>query len=327
MLTPLGYSIVEADSGTAALRCVMAQDFAVILLDVRMPIMDGFETAAHIRQRRQSEMTPIIFITAHGSDEIVNTDLYAEGAVDFIFAPVPPNELRAKVSVFANLFTKAASLPPGREEVQTSADQLRLLTDAAPIGIFQTDADDRYVYTNPRWTEITGIPPRRRLGRTGTRSSARPGAAGAITELPDEQIERGRALPAVRDSACRARRLAIVLVDLGVDPGRRRWHGGLGRNARRRHRRRPRARGRTGAAQRRGAVPPHRRDDDGGHLAASTPRAARPSSTMRWRGCSRRPSEEMQGRLTFDYCCDDVELNHARPPSTAVAPASASSTR
>ena len=88
MLAPLGYSIVEADSGLAALRCVMAQDFAVILLDVRMPIMDGFETAALIRLRRQSEMTPIIFITAHETDEIVGTDRYAEGAVDFIFAPV-----------------------------------------------------------------------------------------------------------------------------------------------------------------------------------------------------------------------------------------------
>ena len=134
VLLPLGYSIVEADSGLAALRCIMAHDFAVILLDVRMPIMDGFETAALIRQRKQSEMTPIIFITAHGKDEIVNTDLYAEGAVDFIFAPVPPDELRAKVSVFANLFTKAEELARRAREVQTSADQLRLLTDAAPSG-------------------------------------------------------------------------------------------------------------------------------------------------------------------------------------------------
>ena len=157
VLLPLGYAIVEADSGIAALRRVMAQDFAVILLDVRMPIMDGFETAALIRQRRQSEMTPIIFITAHGKDEIVTTDLYAEGAVDFIFAPVPPHELRAKVSVFANLFTKANELAAGARAVQTSADRLRLLTDAAPIGIFQTDTENRYVYTNPRWSEITGI--------------------------------------------------------------------------------------------------------------------------------------------------------------------------
>ena len=65
VLAPLGYSLVEADSGRAALRCLLAQDFAVILLDVLMPGMNGFETAALIRQRRQSEMTPIIFVTAH----------------------------------------------------------------------------------------------------------------------------------------------------------------------------------------------------------------------------------------------------------------------
>jgi len=157
VLAPLGYEIVEADSGLAALRCVMVQDFAVILLDVRMPVMDGFETAALIRKRQQSEMTPIIFITAHGSDDIEQADRYADGAVDFMFAPVPPSELRAKVAVFANHFIRAELLAEQAREVQAYADQLRLLTDAAPIGIFQTDIDNRYVYTNPRWTEITGI--------------------------------------------------------------------------------------------------------------------------------------------------------------------------
>jgi diguanylate cyclase (GGDEF)-like protein len=129
VLQPLGHAIIEADSGLGALRCVMAQDFAVILLDVRMPIMDGFETAALIRKRRQSELTPIIFITAFGSDEIVHTDLYAEGAVDFMFAPVPPDELRSKVSVFANLFLKAARLALQAREMQTSSDELRLRND------------------------------------------------------------------------------------------------------------------------------------------------------------------------------------------------------
>ncbi|HVA04957.1 MAG TPA: response regulator [Acidimicrobiales bacterium] len=157
VLSPLGYSIVEADSGVAALRCVEAQDFAVILLDVRMPIMDGIETAALIRRRRQSEMTPIIFLTAHAGDETSDVDPYAAGAVDFIFAPVVPEQLRAKVSVFGSLYRNAASLAHQAREVQASADQLRLLTDAAPVGIFQTDGDNRYVYTNPRWTEITGI--------------------------------------------------------------------------------------------------------------------------------------------------------------------------
>jgi two-component system, sensor histidine kinase and response regulator len=164
VLLPLGYTIVEADSGRAALRCVMAQDFAVILLDLRMPTMGGFETAALIRLRRQSEMTPIIFITALGAEEIVS-DRYAEGAVDFLFAPVQPDELRAKVSFFANLFIKAELLAAQAREVQASADRLRLLTDAAPVGIFSTDAQNHYVYTNPRWTEITGISADEAVGR------------------------------------------------------------------------------------------------------------------------------------------------------------------
>jgi PAS domain S-box-containing protein len=185
VLSPLGYSIVEAESGIAALRCITTQDFAVILLDVRMPIMGGMETAALIRQRQQSEMTPIIFITAHGSDELVHTDRYAQGAVDFIFAPVPPDELRAKVSVFANLFSRAESLAEQAREIAASADQLRLLTDAAPIGIFQTDAESRYVYTNPRWSEITGIPRAEAMGQQWDEILASAEHAGLIAELPD----------------------------------------------------------------------------------------------------------------------------------------------
>jgi diguanylate cyclase (GGDEF)-like protein len=129
VLQPLGHTIVEADSGLAALRSIMDRDFAVILLDVRMPIMDGFETASLIRKRQQSELTPIIFITAYGSDEIVTTDLYAQGAVDFIFAPVPPEELRAKVTVFARLFLKAESLATQAREIRSSADELRVQND------------------------------------------------------------------------------------------------------------------------------------------------------------------------------------------------------
>jgi len=165
VLAPLGYTIVEADSGRAALRRLLAEDFAVILLDVRMPFMDGFETASLIRQRRQSEMTPIIFVTAFTSDEIEATDRYVEGAVDFIFAPVQPDELRAKVSVFANLFVQAEMLAAKAREVQVSVDQLRRVTDSAPIGIFETDSRNRYVYTNPRWSVIAGIPAEEAVGR------------------------------------------------------------------------------------------------------------------------------------------------------------------
>jgi diguanylate cyclase (GGDEF)-like protein len=129
VLRSLGHTIIEAESGLEALRCVMAHDFAVILLDVRMPIIDGFQTAALIRTREQSELTPIIFITAYGSDEIVTGDLYAQGAVDFIYAPVPPEELRAKVAVFANLYLKAAALARMAAEVRSSADRLRLMNN------------------------------------------------------------------------------------------------------------------------------------------------------------------------------------------------------
>jgi PAS domain S-box-containing protein len=157
ILSPLGHRIVEAVSGREALRCLLAEDFAVILLDVCMPIMDGFETAHLIRQRPRSEMTPIIFVTAHESNEVSQADHYVQGAVDFITAPFAPTELRAKVTVFGNLFLRAQELAARAQQVQTSADQLRLLTDAAPIGIFQTDAENRLVSTNPYWSEITGV--------------------------------------------------------------------------------------------------------------------------------------------------------------------------
>jgi PAS domain S-box-containing protein len=156
-LWPLGCPVVEADSGLAALRCVLVADFAVILLDVRMPNMDGFETAARIRQRRQSECTPIIFITAFGSDELTSADSYAEGAVDFMFAPVEPGVLRAKVSAFGELFKRSTRLATAVLQSDQSAAQMRALTDALPIGIFQTDAHNRYTYTNLRWSEITGV--------------------------------------------------------------------------------------------------------------------------------------------------------------------------
>jgi CheY-like chemotaxis protein len=196
ILAPLGYAIAEADSGLAALRLLMTQDFAVILLDVRMPGMDGFETAALIRLRPRSEMTPIIFITSYTREEIGDGNRFAEGAVDFIFAPVAPHELRSKVAVFANLFIKAAELAARAREVQASADQLRLLTDAAPIGIFQTDSANRFVYTNPRWSEITGISPGAALGQiwdavTGRFEIIEPGSVPRIAMVTSQVVAGG----------------------------------------------------------------------------------------------------------------------------------------
>src|ERR1700677_2556467 len=95
ILGPLGYSIVEADSGRAALCCVEAETFATILVDVRMPIMDGYATVKLIRDHSRGELTPVIFVTAFRPDEIETDLAYGNGAIEFVFTPVLPDVLRA----------------------------------------------------------------------------------------------------------------------------------------------------------------------------------------------------------------------------------------
>src|SRR6185437_3937931 len=99
ILEGLGQNVVKARSGREALRCLLDREFAVILLDVNMPDMDGLETAAMIRSRRQNADTPIIFITAF-ADEAHTAQGYSLGAVDYIFSPVVPEILQTKVGVF-----------------------------------------------------------------------------------------------------------------------------------------------------------------------------------------------------------------------------------
>ena len=103
ILEELNEDLVTVLSGEEALKQVLRNDFAVILLDVNMPRMDGFETAMLIRKRAKSMHTPIIFITAF-IDEMRSQEGYARGAVDYILAPVDPVILRAKVKVFIDLF-------------------------------------------------------------------------------------------------------------------------------------------------------------------------------------------------------------------------------
>src|SRR5215471_1304394 len=100
ILSSLGQNLVKARSGKEALRCLLHDDFAVILLDVSMPCMDGFETAALIRKRPSSELTPIIFITSISNSENNIFQGYSLGAVDYMLTPIVPDVLRTKVSVF-----------------------------------------------------------------------------------------------------------------------------------------------------------------------------------------------------------------------------------
>src|SRR6185503_12791642 len=103
-------NVVAVDSGAEALRQVLKLDFALIVLDIRMPGMDGFETAAVIRRRRRSQHTPIIFLTAAYEDASSVARGYELGAVDYILKPVEPAVLRSKVAVFVDLHNKNAEL-------------------------------------------------------------------------------------------------------------------------------------------------------------------------------------------------------------------------
>jgi signal transduction histidine kinase/response regulator RpfG family c-di-GMP phosphodiesterase len=130
VLEDLDIDIVRAYSGREALRCVLNQDFAVILLDVNMPGMDGFETAALIRQRKSSEHIPVIFITSFGDDHHIARG-YEIGAVDYIQAPVIPSVLRTKVAVFVDLYRKTAQVRRQAESLRRRAAQLQKLTAAS----------------------------------------------------------------------------------------------------------------------------------------------------------------------------------------------------
>jgi signal transduction histidine kinase len=110
ILADLGQNLVLARSGGEALRVLLQREFAVIVLDVNMPGMDGFETAVLIRQRQNSELTPIIFISAVNYSEIHLVRGYSLGAVDYILAPIVPEILRAKVSFFVDLYKKTEQL-------------------------------------------------------------------------------------------------------------------------------------------------------------------------------------------------------------------------
>ena len=119
VLADLDQNLVKAHSSAEALRCVLNRDFAVILLDVQMPEMDGFEAATLIRTRERSQHTPIIFLTAIGKTDPDVFRGYSVGAVDYLFKPFIPEILKSKVVVFVELFKM-------RERVRRQAEQLSM---------------------------------------------------------------------------------------------------------------------------------------------------------------------------------------------------------
>ncbi|HEY0249917.1 MAG TPA: response regulator, partial [Kofleriaceae bacterium] len=117
-LESLGQRIVQASSGEDALRAVLEEQFAVILMDIRMPGLDGFETLKLLRAREKSRHIPIIFLTAH-DDELNALHSYSHGAVDCLVKPFDPDALRAKVQVFVHLRQNELALQAARDELET----------------------------------------------------------------------------------------------------------------------------------------------------------------------------------------------------------------
>ena len=119
VLADLGPQLVTARSGKEALRHLLSQDFAVILLDAQMPIMDGYETARLIRERQRSRHTPIIFLTGVRTSDVNVFEGYSVGAVDYLFKPIVPEVLKFKVAVFVDLFKTRKEVEAANAELES----------------------------------------------------------------------------------------------------------------------------------------------------------------------------------------------------------------
>lgn len=157
--------LVTAQSGAGALRHLLDKDFAAILLDVKMPEMDGFETAELIRTRKRFRHTPILFLTGYRSDDHLFRG-YDLGAVDFLFKPIVPEILRSKVTVFVELARNSKLLQQQAETLARAEQRFRLLLEAAPDAMLISREDGVITLINTRTEELFGWPRELLLGRS-----------------------------------------------------------------------------------------------------------------------------------------------------------------
>jgi PAS domain S-box-containing protein len=152
VLAPLGHRVVTAASGEEALRCLLERDFAVIVMDVRMPGLDGVETVEMIKQRRRNEDVSVIFLTGAGDDGEQVTRGYSAGAIDYIVKPVDPDVLRSKVAVLLELQSKNA-------ELRESEERFRTAFEDAPIGMGLCTVEGRWLEVNAALCDLLGRSP------------------------------------------------------------------------------------------------------------------------------------------------------------------------
>ena len=162
-----GLELVKANSGNDALRLTLKRDFALVLLDVQMPDMDGFETAELMRANPKTRHLPIIFVTAGMKELQLQFQGYEMGAVDYLIKPFEPLILQSKVKVFCELYRQRRQLENNREqlevrirervaELRSSEERFRQLATHAPVGIFQLDTQGDCLYVNRSWCEMAG---------------------------------------------------------------------------------------------------------------------------------------------------------------------------
>jgi PAS domain S-box-containing protein len=188
-------TLVRAGSGAEALRHVLQDDFAVVLLDVHMPGMDGFETAELIRGRERSHETPIIFLTAAISGEISIARGYSLGAVDYLVKPFDPEMLRAKVNVFIELFRKTQQLRIQADELaDTTAFLHSVLHGATAYAIMALDLRGGILSWNEGAKRIYGYDADEVVGAANIRTLYRPEdvAGGLVDDLLENAERDGR---------------------------------------------------------------------------------------------------------------------------------------
>ncbi len=169
MLEPLGQEVIQASSGKEALRHLLREEFALVLLDVQMPVLDGYEVAELVRTREKSRAVPIIFLTAIHRDERLVARAYTVGAVDYILKPIEPEILRSKVLVFIELYQKSQIIKRQAEELRRAtqrelADYKRfsehrytMLAESMPQIVWTLDERGELRYGNRRWFECAGL--------------------------------------------------------------------------------------------------------------------------------------------------------------------------
>jgi len=158
------YNLVKAASGREALSCLLDGDFAVILLDVQMPEMDGFETAAILKQREKCKYIPIIFVTAIFKDPFLVFKGYEAGAVDYLFKPFDPRILRSKVAVFAELYRKNKMLTEQGELLARSEESKRIIIESARDIIVTSNLQGTVTSLSPAFERLTGCAVGARMG-------------------------------------------------------------------------------------------------------------------------------------------------------------------